>query len=124
MKKLLSLSLSLLLLAASAPKALVIGLFFFQQEVVAEQYCVNIAKPQLDCSGRCYLNTQLQKKQASPTEKSLPDLSEVHEPLQLYQQTTTPDFFNQLTNLPRPRYDVSGFSSRLLSGSVWRPPIS
>ena len=124
MKNLLSIILSFLILIGSAPKSLVVGLFWVQQDVIAAEHCVNIAKPQLDCSGRCYLNAQLQNNQESSAKPNMPDLSELNETVKVFSNEGT-NLNEQLQDLHTRPYSLESlFLDYLHSRGVWRPPIS
>lgn len=74
MKKILSISLVLLILLQSFSKVWIIISFRINQEYIAKVLCVNRNKPEVLCSGKCILTKQL-KADEGQTGKSLPQKS-------------------------------------------------
>lgn len=122
MRLIFIISFSTLLLLAAVPKSLMVGLYWVQQDFIIEQYCVNVIKPQLDCSGRCYLSDQLQQEQEDSS-APLPDFDKLNEVSHFISQFP----ILQTCSLPKHRSSlVAEHLSRrglLVPGSVWRPPL-
>ncbi|MEM8601712.1 MAG: hypothetical protein AAGF99_17485, partial [Bacteroidota bacterium] len=54
----------LLCLVASTQSLLVVqGVFVLRQDVIAERFCENRERPEVDCDGVCYLTQQLKERQ-------------------------------------------------------------
>jgi len=59
MRKCLSIVIVLFILAQTWRDSAMFTYYYFQQEYITEQYCVNILRPELMCNGKCYLNDVL-----------------------------------------------------------------
>jgi hypothetical protein len=116
-------SCSVLLLLAAVPKSLMVGLYWVQQDFIVEQYCVNVIKPQLDCSGRCFLSDQLQQEQEDKS-APLPDFSQLNEVSHFISQSPILQTFCLQKQKSSLVAEVPSRRSLLLPGAVWRPPIA
>ncbi|MFD2940111.1 hypothetical protein [Flavobacterium notoginsengisoli] len=61
MKKVFSITMIILLLLVSFQQALIIVHFKLNQQNIEKEFCVNKAKPQLQCHGKCHLKKELEK---------------------------------------------------------------
>jgi len=50
-----------LILIASIKDVVTIGHFYMNQEAITDLYCINKGKPEVMCSGKCYLTDSLQE---------------------------------------------------------------
>lgn len=71
MKKVFSVSMSLLFLLISSQQALIIMHFKLHQEAIEQAFCVNIDSPELECNGSCYLHSKLQEAESTNPENIL-----------------------------------------------------
>ncbi|WP_459211787.1 hypothetical protein [Aquimarina rhabdastrellae] len=81
---------TILLLVLTMQPAIKIGNVLYYQlniDYIVEKYCVNKARPQLKCNGKCYLNKKLQLQQGSTetSEKTIL-ITEAFLPLYFQQQ--------------------------------------
>ncbi|MEO1728636.1 MAG: hypothetical protein AAFR95_16590, partial [Bacteroidota bacterium] len=60
---LVRLALVLCLVASTQSLLVVQGIFTLRQDVIAERFCENRDRPELDCDGVCYLTKQLKEHQ-------------------------------------------------------------
>ncbi|WP_281233986.1 hypothetical protein [Flavobacterium gelatinilyticum] len=63
MKKVFSITMTILFLLVSFQQALIIVHFKLNQQEIEEQFCVNKTKPELQCHGKCHLKKELQKSE-------------------------------------------------------------
>ena len=64
----------LLITAQFGIKVAAIAYWSYNQKVIAEELCVNKEIVELDCCGKCYLNTQLEKTEPKETKsESVPE---------------------------------------------------
>lgn len=61
MKKVFSITITILLLLVSFQQALIIVHFKLNQKAIEKEFCVNKAKPELQCHGKCHLKKELQE---------------------------------------------------------------
>lgn len=61
MKKFFSITMTILFLLVSFQQALIIVHFKLNQQNIEKEFCVNKAKPQLQCHGKCHLKKELEK---------------------------------------------------------------
>ena len=61
MRKVFSIAMIMLFLLVSFQQALIIVHFKLNQNVIEKEFCVNKAKPQLQCHGKCHLKKELEK---------------------------------------------------------------
>ncbi len=111
-----------LVLLQTFSRELLVADFVFNRATITARFCVNKARPQLHCDGKCYFAKQL-KKQEERESKSVGPLKERLEML--------PAAFGGW--LPRPRRPVARVALRygLLVpghyaaplGAVFRPPL-
>lgn len=98
------------------------GIYHFQQELIADKYCVNIEQPQLMCAGSCFIedmaqlmdaNTEEQSTSASPIQ--LPSLAPFI--LQL-----VPSIKTIVTSSATANFSEDHLIHRLLAVSIFHPP--
>ena len=65
MNKVFSITMTILFLLVSFQQALIIVHFKLNQDAIEKEFCVNKAKPELQCHGKCHL-----KKELRETEKN------------------------------------------------------
>jgi len=82
MQKIISISLSVLLFAALASEGFTILTFKANQNQIIEKHCVNKAKPEMNCEGKCFLSKIFKKKQSDKNNNS--DNSIVEEPSRVF----------------------------------------
>lgn len=123
MKKALSISLTLLILAGYASGDLTAYLAFkINQKQIAQAWCINKSKPERKCCGKCYLKHQLQKnKKAEKDQLPVPGTNN-HESIVFF-------LSNHTIQLPGLLYAdiVTGFRykqeiSQLLTADIFHPP--
>jgi len=61
MKKVFSFTMTMLFLLVSFQQALIIVHFKLNQKNIEQEFCVNKAKPELQCHGKCHLKKELEK---------------------------------------------------------------
>lgn len=61
MKKFFSITMTILFLLVSFQQALIIVHFKLNQKNIEQEFCVNKAKPELQCHGKCHLKKELEK---------------------------------------------------------------
>ncbi len=64
--------------------------YFINKDFIAENLCVNKAKPEMDCEGKCYLVKQLAEQSSKSNESEAPTQSA--------QKAYTPHFVTANTN--------------------------
>ncbi|MEL6442879.1 MAG: hypothetical protein AAF089_09335 [Bacteroidota bacterium] len=67
---LVRLALVLCLVASTQSLLVVQGIFTLRQDVIAERFCENRDRPELDCDGVCYLTKQLKEHQDREREQN------------------------------------------------------
>ena len=60
MKKVFSITMTILFLLVSFQQALIIVHFKLNQNAIEKEFCENKAKPELQCHGKCHLKKELQ----------------------------------------------------------------
>ncbi|WP_343587825.1 hypothetical protein [Flavobacterium sp.] len=61
MKKVFSITMTILFLLVSFQQALIVVHFKLNQKAIEKEFCVNKAKPELQCHGKCHLKKELQE---------------------------------------------------------------
>lgn len=61
MKSVFSITMTMLFLLVSFQQVLIIVHFKLDQKNIEQEFCVNKAKPQLQCHGKCHLRKELEK---------------------------------------------------------------
>ncbi|MCB0656110.1 MAG: hypothetical protein KDC57_08250 [Saprospiraceae bacterium] len=59
MKRILSFAMAMLLLGLSFKDLVVYTVFTLDRQYIIDNYCVNKARPELMCSGKCFLDEQI-----------------------------------------------------------------
>eukprot|EP00172_Hildenbrandia_rubra_P002992 Plantae.Rhodophyta-Hildenbrandia_rubra.ctg43154.p1 GENE.Plantae.Rhodophyta-Hildenbrandia_rubra.ctg43154~~Plantae.Rhodophyta-Hildenbrandia_rubra.ctg43154.p1 ORF type:complete len:110 (+),score=4.23 Plantae.Rhodophyta-Hildenbrandia_rubra.ctg43154:420-749(+) len=95
------------------------------KDYVEDVFCINKNKPEMNCHGKCYLNKQLTKldKSADTQQKDAPQTSKKVEIVE-YLLTNIWSVSEQITYEDALTHHAhyTHQSSRLLIGSVFRPP--
>jgi len=68
MKKVFSFTMTMLFLLVSFQQALIIVHFKLNQKNIEQEFCVNKAKPELQCHGKCHLKKELEKSENTDLE--------------------------------------------------------
>lgn len=68
MKKVFSITMTILFLLVSFQQLLIIVHFKLNQQYIEKEFCVNKAKPELQCHGKCHLKKDLEKSANSDLE--------------------------------------------------------
>ncbi len=63
MKKVFSIAMTILFLLVSFQQALIVVHFKLNQNAIEKEFCVNKAKPELQCHGKCHLKKELQENE-------------------------------------------------------------
>ncbi|MCV2485161.1 hypothetical protein OD917_09520 [Flavobacterium sp. SH_e] len=63
MKKVFSITMTILFLLVSFQQALIVVHFKLNQNAIEKEFCVNKAKPELQCHGKCHLKKELQENE-------------------------------------------------------------
>ena len=71
MKKVISISLSALILFLTVKDLLTYAQFFINQDFISNNLCINRDKPEKMCHGKCYLKKSIQENQEQ--EKKIPN---------------------------------------------------
>ncbi|MFH6964224.1 hypothetical protein ACHRVK_17685 [Flavobacterium plurextorum] len=61
MRKVFSITMTMLFLLVSFQQALIIVHFKLDQKNIEQEFCVNKTKPELQCHGKCHLKKELEK---------------------------------------------------------------
>ena len=61
---------TILFLLVSFQQALIIVHFKLNQQNIEQEFCVNKAKPELQCHGKCHLKKELEKSEKNDLEQS------------------------------------------------------
>jgi hypothetical protein len=61
MRKVFSITMTMLLLLVSFQQALIIVHFKLDQQRIEQEFCVNKARPEMQCHGKCHLKKELEK---------------------------------------------------------------
>lgn len=61
MRKVFSITMTILFLLVSFQQALIIVHFKLNQKNIEQEFCVNKAQPELQCHGKCHLKKELEK---------------------------------------------------------------
>ena len=69
MYKVFSIILTSIFLFVVSQQAIVIMNFKLNQKAITEQFCINKAKPELQCNGKCHLTKELQDTEHTNSEK-------------------------------------------------------
>lgn len=70
MKKVFSITMTILFLLVSFQQALIVVHFKLNQKAIEKEFCVNKAKPELQCHGKCHLKKELQESEKKPDSES------------------------------------------------------
>ncbi|OXB10231.1 hypothetical protein B0A81_04280 [Flavobacterium plurextorum] len=68
MRKVFSITMTMLFLLVSFQQALIIVHFKLNQQSIEQEFCVNKAQPKLQCHGKCHLKKELEKSDATDLE--------------------------------------------------------
>ncbi|OXA93515.1 hypothetical protein [Flavobacterium hercynium] len=68
MKKAFSIIMTMLFLLVSFQQALIIVHFKLNQKAIEQEFCINKAKPELQCHGKCHVKKKLEKSETSDLE--------------------------------------------------------
>jgi len=63
MKKVFSITMTILFLLVSFQQALIVVHFKLNQNAIEKEFCVNKARPELQCHGKCHLKKELQESE-------------------------------------------------------------
>ncbi|MBK8567882.1 MAG: hypothetical protein IPN76_32310 [Saprospiraceae bacterium] len=123
MKKAFVIFTAAIIFISSMSNAILYAGFRFNQTEIEQLYCVNKAKPQKQCHGKCHLKKQLQKNNdhnGSPTPSS--NLEDSFK-LNLYLQAFTPlaQLAHRTTN-QEIFVKAQTANSRLFGDSLFQPP--
>lgn len=98
--------------------------FRLNQRVIADKYCVNKARPQMQCKGQCFLAKKLAKMNQSDTEQEKPgELSINLKPLPFTPHQVT-SFIMLESDLPVHVWGIAGTEMipSIFPQSVFHPP--
>ncbi|WP_347052179.1 hypothetical protein [Flavobacterium olei] len=70
MKKVFSITMTILFLLVSFQQALIVVHFKLNQKAIEKEFCVNKAKLELQCHGKCHLKKELQESEKKPDSES------------------------------------------------------
>ena len=122
MKSVFAYLLSALVLLQTFSRELLVVDFTLNQATITARFCVNKARPQLHCDGKCYFAKQL-KKQEERESKSAGPLKERFEMLPAAFSPWQPQPARVATRVA-PRYArvaVGAYAAPL--GTLFRPPL-
>ncbi|WP_417940900.1 hypothetical protein [Flavobacterium sp. RS13.1] len=68
MRKVFSITMTMLLLLVSIQQALIMVHFKLNQKNIEQEFCVNRARPELQCHGKCHLKKELEKSDSTDLE--------------------------------------------------------
>lgn len=68
MRKVFSITMTMLLLLVSFQQALIIVHFKLDQKNIEQEFCINKAMPELQCHGKCHLKKELGKSDSTDLE--------------------------------------------------------
>lgn len=68
MRKVFSITMIILLLLVSFQQALIIVHFKLNQQRIEREFCVNQARPEMQCHGKCHLKKELEKSDTGDSE--------------------------------------------------------
>lgn len=71
MQRVLSVFMTTVFLLVISQQAVVVVHFKLNQKIIAEQFCVNQDKPELQCNGKCYLAKELQETNKKPESEDI-----------------------------------------------------
>ncbi len=123
MKKALSISFSALILFASMSNAAIFTAFVLNQDKIEALFCINKAKPAMQCHGKCHLSKQLAANNDKDGEKS--PLSQLENAFKVtfFHQQTSPENRNAHCVLDeKPHTFYMGLHSGLHSRPLFHPP--
>ncbi|MFB9076670.1 hypothetical protein ACFFLS_25690 [Flavobacterium procerum] len=63
MKRVFSIAMTILFLLVSFQQGLIIVHYKLNQKNIEQEFCVNKAKPEMQCHGKCHLNKELQQSE-------------------------------------------------------------
>ncbi|KAF2517112.1 hypothetical protein [Flavobacterium foetidum] len=63
MKRVFSITMTILFLLVSFQQALLIVHYKLNQKNIEKEFCVNKSKPEMQCHGKCHLNKELQQSE-------------------------------------------------------------
>jgi len=123
MKQAIVIFIAAIILVSSMSNALLVVQFKLNQANIERLYCVNKAKPQKQCHGKCHLKKQLVENNEHGNQSSpLAQLEEVFK-INFFHQTIASDITSFLEGIavPTPVGNISPLS-RLFGKSVFQPP--
>lgn len=123
MRKAISIFAALVILLSSTSNAVLVLEFKLNQQEIERLYCVNKAKPQLHCHGKCHLKKQLLEnndRNSKPSPKS--QLEDAYK-INFFQEQVAAiaPIFMEDDKLPNLSYQQI-FNSRLFGTSTFQPP--
>ncbi|MBE8728200.1 hypothetical protein [Flavobacterium hungaricum] len=68
MRKVFGITMTILFLLVSFQQALIVVHFKLNQKNIEKEFCVNKAKPKMQCHGQCHLKKELEKSEKSDLE--------------------------------------------------------
>jgi len=107
-------------LLATFSKGLLVLCFDINEQYIAQELCVNKAKPDLHCNGHCYLSKQLDKeeKPGSPLSNSSKEKFEI----QLFVVSVAQIHFAKAINKTSFSTGISHFHTQEVLLNCFRPP--
>ena len=119
MRSSLSILLAILVLFQATSRAWILAGYELNQPEIARLLCVNKAKPQMNCQGKCFLKKQLQKAQETD-QKAKKTLSF---PLDDFiSSASLPTVVQQIASITSFAAFLPNLYALLASNSVFHPP--
>ena len=123
MKKALCILLIFAILGTNFARVFVILGFKWHQEYITANLCINIDEPELNCSGICYLNAELQELENTPSFPNQHNISKDKIQNHLFLNGIYPvvkaDVFYFLQKINTHHLSLPAIS---FFGDIWRPP--
>ncbi|MEM9848241.1 MAG: hypothetical protein AAF847_10155 [Bacteroidota bacterium] len=120
MNKAIAISFTCLLLLQSFDQLRLMVYYHLFQDYITANYCVNVAAPQLMCSGRCYLDTQFEAAQEK--QQQIPSSIVADQLLDYFLIPEQPVYAFDITEAEKTKFAELSFYPFLLIYSLLRPP--
>jgi len=122
MKQTLAIILSSIILLAASKDFVAYTAFKVNQGVITELFCINKAKPELKCGGKCYLMQKI--KQSQEQEQDYPVTDQEERPVQIIDITDTPEARIIFANTSSPIKFDEQLPVRLFTSDIFHPPCA
>lgn len=123
LKKMIAISLTLLILAVSAKDFVMLASFKVNQDFIAKVLCINQDKPELQCNGKCYLNKKIaEEKEREDSGVPVPLTEDQKQIVYFFEAKTARPSNDGPALQPSCAFKATSFRSQDFFQKIFQPP--